>query len=149
MLCSSRQGLLSHSPGWPHYLHVRLPGYWNYRCASSHPAFLLEVSACVKASNHWAFRGWYNPREKNFKKKADSMVLVRSSLEGGRLRLGEGTGYWLGDELPPPPPKVPVWMPHLQKRLFSENPVAPMICPITCTSAMVLGGEKFSHNPVS
>lgn len=39
-------------------------------------------------------------------------------------------------------------MPHLQKRLLSEKPVAPMICPITCTSAMALGKEKFNHNPV-
>lgn len=44
--------------------------------------------------------------------------------------------------------RIPVWMPHLQKRLLSEKPVAPMICPITCTSAMALGREKFNHNPV-
>lgn len=45
--------------------------------------------------------------------------------------------------------RIPVWMPHLQKRLLSEKPVAPMICPITCTSAMALGKEKFNHNPVT
>lgn len=33
---------------------------------------------------------------------------------------------------------APVWTPHLQKRLLSEKPVAPTICPITCTSAMAL-----------
>lgn len=63
-----------------------------------------------------------------------------------RLRLGEGTGYWLGDEQGVG--RIPVWIPHLQKRLLSEKPVAPMICPITCTSAMALGREKFNHNPV-
>lgn len=42
-----------------------------------------------------------------------------------------------------------MWMPHLQKRLFSENPVAPKICPITCTSAMALRGEeKIKSQPV-
>jgi hypothetical protein len=42
---------------------------------------------------------------------------------------------------------IPVWMPHLQKRLFSEKPVAPMICPITCTSAMALGEGKIQSQP--
>lgn len=37
---------------------------------------------------------------------------------------------------------IPVWMPHLQKRLLSEKPVAPTICPITCTSAMALRGKN-------
>lgn len=33
---------------------------------------------------------------------------------------------------------APVWTPHLHNRLLSEKPVAPMICPITCTSAIAL-----------
>lgn len=65
---------------------------------------------------------------------------------GKRGARNGGGVFWWGDK--PGPGKIPVWMPHLQKRLLSEKPVAPTICPITCTSAMTLGGEKYNDSHV-
>lgn len=53
--------------------------------------------------------------------------------QGRSKKKGRNSGR--GNE---PGPGIPVWTPHLQKRLLSEKPVAPMICPMTCTSAMAL-----------